>query len=67
MCWLAFLVSLCEEGLMSCSYRHLSSAGQEFGVQPGPEEPVHFRLQVSGLGQLVKQSLTCCVCLKYDA
>lgn len=65
MPWLAFLASLYEEGSMVCSCKHLSSAGQELGVQPGLEEPTHPRLQVSGLGQLVKQSFTCCVCLKY--
>lgn len=58
MPWLAFLVSLDEEGLMPGFCKHWSSAGQELGLQPGPEEPAHFRLQVSGLGQLGKQSCT---------
>lgn len=61
MPWLTFLASLHEEGLMPGFCKHWSSAGQELGLQPGPEGPTHFRLQVSGQDRLLKQSFPRCM------
>lgn len=66
MRWLAFLVSLYEEGLMPCSYKHLSSAGQDFGAQPGPEEPCTSGCRFLGWASLCSSPWHA-VCLKCDA